>query len=124
MIANEQKSYFVIESAETYRLGGEAPIVRWLESEGFVGRECGGRLGIGKHKPWLYVEIDSKEFVYGVWSAQAVGPVVGETHLTVDEFKAIYGIIQKSRRRMKEVSKWLERIGESPDPDKVWARQN
>ena len=118
--AENSKAYFIIESAETYRLGGDAPIVKWLEAEGFVGRVCGGRLGSSKFRPWIYVDIDAKEFVYGVFGAKATaGPIVGETHLTIDEFKSIYAIIQKSRQRMKDVDKWWTRIGEPGSPWEV-----
>lgn len=107
----KDKSYFIIESAETYRLGGDAPIVKWLEAEGFIGRLVGGRLGSFKHTPWLYVDVGSKEFLYGAWSVQTAGPVIGETHLTIEEFKTIYGIIKQSRRRMTEIGRWERRIG-------------
>ena len=102
---------FVIESAETFRQGRSAPVVKWLESEGFKGRTLGGHLGGGMCKPWLFVDIDGKEFIYGVWGAAATGPVIGQTHLTIDEFKTIYTIICQSRQRMKDVPSWQRRIG-------------
>lgn len=102
---------FVIESAETFRQGRSAPVVKWLESEGFKGRTQGGHLGGGMCKPWLFVDIDGKEFIYGVWGAAATGPVIGQTHLTIGEFKTIYAIICQSRQRMKDVPSWQKRIG-------------
>lgn len=102
---------FVVESLETYEQGSRAPFVRWLENQGFKGRTLGGHLGGGTCKPWLFIDIDGCEFVYGVWGAQATGPVIGQTHLTIEEFKSIYAIILKSRLRMKEVSSWQMRIG-------------
>ena len=103
-------AYFIVESAETYDLGEKASFVSWLESKGFHGRVIGGHYGGSRHSPWLYIEIDEREFVYGVWGARAVSPVIGETHLTVDEFKSIYSIIQKSRGRMKQISRWQDRV--------------
>ena len=102
---------FVVESLETYEQGARAPFVKWLESQGFNGRTLGGNLGGGTCKPWLFIDVDGCEFVYGVLGAQATGPIIGQTHLTIDEFKSIYAIILKSRQRMKEVTSWQARIG-------------
>ena len=102
-------AYFVVESAETYKLGKNAPFVKWLEFEGFQGRVIGGHYGGGTCKPWVFIDIDVKEFVYGVWGAQAAGPVVGKTHLTIEEFKTIYAVMQKSRERMKAIPGWADR---------------
>ena len=111
----KEKSYFIIESAETYQLGENAPIVKWLESEGFTGRLVGGSLGSWTHTPWLYVDVGNKEFLYGAWSVQTAGPVIGAAHLTVEEFKTIYNIIKESKRRMAAIDRWERRIGISPD---------
>ena len=67
---------FVVETVETYEHGSRAPFVKWLESQGFKGRTLGGHLGGGTCKPWLFIDIDGCEFVYGVWGAQATGPVI------------------------------------------------
>lgn len=106
---------FVVESLETLELGSRAPFVQWLEGEGFKGRTVGGNYGSGTCKPWLFIDIDGLEFIYGVWGAAATGPVIGQTHLTIDEFKSIYAIVQQSRRRMKEVPSWQKRIGKGEE---------
>ena len=95
-------AYFVIESRKSV-----PNILPFLIEEGFV-NGCPTR--IGNNTPWTFVDIDKKVYVFGVYGAAAAGPVIGDTHLTADEFKTIYDIIKRSRQRMKDIPHWKDRV--------------
>ena len=95
-------AYFVVESRRSV-----PNILPFLIEEGFV-NGCPTR--VGNNTPWTFVDIDKKVYVFGVYGAAAAGPVIGDTHLTAVEFKTIYGIIKRSRQRMKDIPHWKDRV--------------
>ena len=68
----------------------DAPLLEFLRKEGYT---------LGFHKgnygcPWIYVDITTKQYAYGMPGIEPVG-AIGNQAITVNEFMTIYNIYKK-----------------------------
>ncbi len=68
----------------------DSEFVRFLKSEGYSYGSPKGNYGC----PWIYVDITTKQFAYGVPGIALVG-VLGEHAITIDDFMTIFKIYKK-----------------------------
>lgn len=69
-------------------IGWDAPIYKWLKSEGF---SSWGRKGVYNNVDWVYINIYSKIFAPGM-PGIPITSVVGDHAITFEEFLQIYKI--------------------------------
>lgn len=73
----------------------DSPFVKWLRSEGFHYGHAHGNYG---NCPWMYVNITTKLYGYGMPFVSYVR-AVGNHAITIEEFKTIYAIYKKYEGR-------------------------
>ena len=67
-----------------------APFLAFLKAEGFNYGSNKGNYGC----PWVYVDITTKQYAYGIPGIAVVGEI-GNHAITINEFMIIYNIFKK-----------------------------
>ena len=86
---NQGKKKVFLICDDSFRKSG-SPFVRFLASEGYTYGHNKGNYGC----PWLYVDITTKQFAYGMPGIGIVG-VIGDHAITIEEFMVIFNIYKK-----------------------------
>ena len=68
----------------------DAPFLEFLRKEGYVPGSNKGNYGC----PWIYVDITTKQYAYGMPGVALIGEIGGHA-ITINEFMTIYNIYKK-----------------------------
>ena len=98
---------FCIEDGGVMENHQNSAIAKWLEEQGFtcVSSDEWHRVG-----PWIFAWPDKMTYRYCPHYGVGCGKVIAGAHLSASEFKRIWNILCRAKRRMLKRPNWSARI--------------